>query len=736
MKITMHYSTHQRHRPLTVAALALLSTILLLQGCANPALSDAQELNQAGQYEQALKRLQKASQDKPDDLSVRSATAKQLETTLVVLIAQAQSARNAGRLDEARAVLRRIQAIAPTDPRAQWIEREIEQGPRHQRLLDQAKKDLADNRLDSAEDAVRGILSEDLSNASARDVMSRIQEKREALQRVSALPLKSAGKSVTLEFRDASLRNVFEALSRAANVNFVFDKDVRADSKVSLMLRNTTVEEAMRLILSTQGLERKLLNDNTVLIYQNNAQKQRDYQDLVTRSFYLVNADAKQVQALIRTMTKTRDIYVDDRLNMLVVRDRPEALRMVQQLVEQVDLPEPEVMLDVQVMEVSSTVIDKLGLNWPNTVSYGVPGGTAPLTTYHGLQSYVANPLVTAQLTGSSGGANILANPRIRARNHEKAHVQLGDKVPVFTTTANGTTGSISSSVSYLDVGLKLDIEPTVQLDQDVIMKVALEVSNVANTVTGPDGTVAYQIGTRQATTSLRLKDGETQILAGLIKDSDTKSSAGLPYLNRTPLLGPFFGVQSRDKEKTEVVLLITPHIVRNTTLPSNAGDLLPSGTDAQPGAGGLVTRVSSGSVAIPLAGRAGPAAVQPDMDNGDGAQRPGAVNGVTMGGPEQAFAGSGFQVTVNNATAQVLKTELIFDPTALESQERGGATGRVPMEIAPGQSQGFNFVVKKEASAAPTVLSVVGGPNWQIQIMPNTPQPTPVDTGQAAPAQ
>lgn len=744
-----------RHRPARhgLALVAGLALALAVSGCANPALSDAQELNQGGQYEQALKRLEQASHDHPDDLRLRSALAKQRETTLVVLISQAQSARNAGQLQAARDLLARARAIDPKDPRAGWIEQEMDSIPRHQHLLEQAQKDLDKHLLDGAEDAVRTVISEDPSNTQARELMARTQDAREAALRRSTLPLKAAGKTVTLEFRDASLRNVFEALSRAAGVNFVFDKDVRADSKVSLMLRNTTVDEAMRLILSTQQLERKILDDNTVLIYQANAQKQREYQDLVTRSFYLVNADAKQVQSMIRTMTKTRDIYEDDRLNMLIVRDRPEALRLVEQLIQQVDLPEPEVMLDVQVMEVSTSVIDKLGLNYPNSVNYGIVpdagaavSGTSP-TTYisslKGLRTYVANPLVTAQLTGSAGDTNILASPRIRARNHEKAHVQLGDKVPVFTTTAYGSTGTLSSSVSYLDVGLKLDIEPTIQLDQDVIMKVALEVSNVANTVTGPDGTIAYQIGTRQATTSLRLKDGETQILAGLINDSDTRNSTGLPYLNRTPVLGPLFGVQSHDREKTELVLLITPHIVRNTPLPYNAGDFLASGTDAMPGTS-VASPPSQGTASLAMSGAQGsfarpglaprPRPQGQDAEAGGGADAvsapPAATGGATLSGPEQAFAGSGFQVNVRNTGNDELKTQLSFDPGVLQSTDPNGQGGRIPVDLGPGQSRAFNFMVKPQAPAAPTTLSVDDGPTWDIQVLGQAPTPAPGAAG------
>ena len=137
----------------------------------------------------------------------------------------------------------------------------------------------------------------------------------------------------------------------------------------------------------------------------------------------------------------------------------------------------------------------------------------------------------------------------------------------------------------YLDVGLKLDVEPTVQLDNDVIIKVGLEVSNLMRQVAGPGGSTAYEIGTRTSSTSLRLNDGETQILAGLINDEDRRSAAGMPGLSGMPLLGRLFGVQTDTRNKTEVVLLITPRIVRNLALPDSTLTRMASGTDAAPGA-------------------------------------------------------------------------------------------------------------------------------------------------------
>jgi general secretion pathway protein D len=175
--------------------------------------------------------------------------------------------------------------------------------------------------------------------------------------------------------------------------------------------------------------------------------------------------------------------------------------------------------------------------------------------------------------------ANILANPRIRARNHEKAKILIGERVPNITTTSTAT-GFISESITYLDVGLKLDVEPTVYLNNDVAIKIGLEVSNIVGQQQTKSGTSAYQIGTRTASTVLRLKDGETQILAGLINDEDRSNANKLPGFGDIPLLGRLFGNTNDNRLKTEIILSITPRLIRNIVRPSANAMEFKAGTE------------------------------------------------------------------------------------------------------------------------------------------------------------
>jgi len=339
-----------------------------------------------------------------------------------------------------------------------------------------------------------------------------------------------------------------------------------------------------------------VLNDTTALIYPNTAQKMREYQELVVKSFYVSNADVKQTANLVRTILKTRDIYVDEKSNILVMRDTPNTVRLAEKLIASQDLAEPEVMLEVEVLEVGYNRLLNLGVQYPGSIAWSLVGGggtssttdaTGNTTTSTGtgtpgvfslsewlgrrsnlVRLTVSDPLFALNLRQQDGSTNLLANPRIRVQNKEKAKVLIGERVPVITTTAAATGGFLSQSVTYLDVGLKLEVEPLIHLDDDVSIKLGMEVSSISSTIQTTNGATVYQIGTRNANTVLRLRDGETQILAGLINDEDRRNATKVPGLGDMPVLGHLFSNNNNTNTKTEIVLLITPHLIRTLTRP------------------------------------------------------------------------------------------------------------------------------------------------------------------------
>jgi len=201
------------------------------------------------------------------------------------------------------------------------------------------------------------------------------------------------------------------------------------------------------------------------------------------------------------------------------------------------------------------------------------------------VQLSFTNPLFLFALKQQDSVANTLANPRIRVKNKEKARIHIGDRVPVITTTAAATGGFVSESVTYLDVGLKLEVEPLISLDDEISMKVSLEVSNITNTVKSSSGTLTYQLGTRTAATNLRLRDGETQVLAGLISTDDRRAADRVPFLGELPVAGRLFSHTLDNNNRTEIVLLITPRLARTLARPDAASVEFAAGTEASTGA-------------------------------------------------------------------------------------------------------------------------------------------------------
>jgi general secretion pathway protein D len=518
------------------------------------------------------------------------------------LFAEAEEARAKGNYHEAIGLYDKVLSFLPDDPNALKGKAEVERELVQSKKLDTISELIEKNKLDEAKESVHRVLLENPQNAKALALQQQLNEKSPPPSSRPPQLKPQSDKPVTLELRDANIKVVFEALSRATGINFILDKDIKPDTKASIFIKKARIEEALDMVLSSNGLQKKVLSENTVLVFATTQQKLKDYQDLVIRSFYVSNTSAKQVAALIKSMLKTKDIFVDDRLNMIVMRDTPEAVRIAEKLVAANDLADPEVMLEIEVLEVSRSRLQELGVEFPNRIAVN---SLIPVTTVTSATGVVASSTVntSSQLTlagllnldksrldvspnpavnfrKTTGDVNLLSNPRIRVRNNEKAKILVGDKVPIITTTSTANVG-ISENVTYVDVGLKLDVEPRITADNFINIKIGLEVSSLGERTTTRNGATVFTIGTRDANTVLRLKDGETQVLAGLISDDERKNSSKLPGLGDIPLLGRLFANQQDQKSKTEIVLAITPRIITNIVRPNAEISEYWSGTES-----------------------------------------------------------------------------------------------------------------------------------------------------------
>ena len=569
--------------------------VLALAACsmAPTVVDEARKRFDEGRGEEALAMLQKAA--KENDPAARAAYARMRDLVVAQWLSQAEALRQGGQFEGAATLYNQVQAHDSANARAAAGLAQIEADRRHRAIVASVEQLVRGGKYREAQDALRPVLTENPLQRDARRLQRAIDDKLLKPVIVSVQLRPTILRPISLELREVTLRNVFEVLQRTSGVNFVLDRDVRADQRTTILLREASLEEAIRMVLLTNQLEQKVLNDNTVFVFPNTPQKLREYQELVVKGFYLANADVKQTANMIRTMVKTRDIFIDEKIGLLVIKDTPAAIRLAERLIAAQDLAEPEVMLAVEVLEVSSNRLQQLGIRFPDSLAVSVQGaaGVPGLVTLSEWKSRTSDmvllrftdPLFLLSLRQQDGSTNVLANPRIRVKNKEKARIHIGDRVPVITTTAAATGGFVSESVTYLDVGLKLEVEPLIYLEDEVGIKVGLEVSNIVKEVRASvGGSLVYQIGTRNAATNLRLRDGETQVLAGLISNEDRRLADRVPGIGDLPVAGRLFSNTTDNALRTEIVLLITPQLVRTLSRPDAASVEFAAGTEASTG--------------------------------------------------------------------------------------------------------------------------------------------------------
>lgn len=567
------------------SALTLLA-VLLLGGCAaQNAYREGQSLLASNQTDAGLARLEDALARDPGNTEYRTALLLTRQKLLASHLEHAAAALAAERRAEAEQHYRRALEIDPASKLAKVGLAALLRDARHAQSLSQAATDWEGGKAAAARAQVLAVLEENPRNARGIDLMRQIDARNETAQADSRLAA-AYRKPISIDFKEATIKQVFELVARTSGLNILFDKDVKTDQKTTLSLKDSSVEAAIHYLLMTNQLEQQVMDANTVLIYPNNAAKVKDYQQLVVKTFVLANANAKAVAEMIKTLVKSRDLVIDEKLNMVILRDSPDAIRLAEKLVALQDVAEPEVMLEVEILEVGRDRLMELGVAWPASATL------TPLATSTGAGLTLANlRALSSQSVGvavdplkvnarkEDGDTNLLANPRIRVLNREKAKVMIGNKVPSVSTTLNAT-GFATESVTYLDVGLKLDVEPVIYVNNDVTIKMTLEVSNIISTSRTTSGSSTYTIGTRSANTTLRLKDGETQVLAGLINDEDRRTANKMPGLGDLPVAGRLFGSTLNDGRKSEIVLSITPRLIRNVQRPLAAEGEFFSGTE------------------------------------------------------------------------------------------------------------------------------------------------------------
>ncbi len=536
--------------------LLIVLAVVTLTGCASSgALRAGQLAERERNYDQAVVLYRRAVQERPHDRNAQLGLERAMLRSAQQHYAAGRALARQSRWEEALAEYQIAYELNPT--------------------MGDIERELADMR-----EAVRTRLA--ARNEGQSELEALIERTRHAglpgLELPDGDPLPDA-----VVFREASARTVFSAIGQFAGITVVFDPQF-VDEPVTADLRGTTFGAALETIANSTRNFFQVTAPDTVTIIPDTPQKRREYQQEVVRTFYLSNADVTETIDLLRLVLDLRRIAPVTATNAVSVMDTPERLEAAARLVQTIDKARAEVVIEVQLLEVDRQTMRDYGLD------FAAQGGNAGLTAdsqgfgltvddiarLSGSDLFVSNPMsLFINMLATDRNTRILANPSLRTSDGIAAEAHFGERVPVPVTTftpiaAGGVAQQPITSFNYEDIGVNINILPRIHHNEEVSLELVVEISNISGTGFGD----LPQFGSREISTTLRLRDGETNILAGLIRDDERVTLDGIPGLNRVPVLGRLFGRTRTESQETDIILTLRPHIIRVLDLEEQ--DLLP----------------------------------------------------------------------------------------------------------------------------------------------------------------
>jgi general secretion pathway protein D len=516
----------------------------------------AREEEEMGHWDLAVIKYSQAVEANPASAGFKAALARARLKASEFHFEKGKMYRSSGRPDLAIVELEQTTLLDPTNDYAQ-----VE--------LRKAREDVARQEADR--------------NADSQ--MEKIKKKTRGVRAVTPLLEPSSDRPINLNFPQAKpIKQIYRALADAAGINIIFDPQLK-DDNVSIVLTNIEFQKALETLIRQENHFYKIIDERTILIAADTPANRKTYEDLVIRTFFLSNGDVTEVANSLRALLQTTRISVNKSENSITLRDTADKVSVAERIVEQNDKQLSEVVLDVELLQINTDKADQLGLLLqPYSVSAVIPapggvtnlGGAATLGagffSWGQLKQININSfgfkLPTAQIDfiKNNGAAELLAKPQLRVSEGQKAQLLIGDKVPIPVTTFpvvnSGGGANLATNVTsfqYQDVGIKIEVEPRVHHNKEVTLKLQLEVSQITSFNASGQPT----IGTRTMAANIRLKDGETNFLAGLFRTDKTVHRDTIPWIGDIPLIGRLVSHTNTSATTTDVVLTLTPHIIR-----------------------------------------------------------------------------------------------------------------------------------------------------------------------------
>ena len=568
-----------------------------------------------------------------------------------------------------------------------------------------------------------------------------------------------------LNFNNSSVRDILSIIGSSAGIRITYDQAYQ-DKAYSIELEDVTVEEALQQIMSANQLFYKVINPKTIIVVNDRADKRQQYDDMVVRVFYVSHADAQELSQMVTTIMRVPQMPVapvimpNKTANTITVRATTQVADIIERIIRSNDKPRAEVVIDVQILEVNRQRVKQYGLNLnayalgfifspevapPNTSAAptGAPPSPPPFnvnTISQGVSAadfYMTVPTALVRFLETDSRTKTIAKPQLRGAEGTKLTLNLGDDVPVLQTVfgaaAQGGFATIpQSSYTYRSVGVNVEVTPRVTYEGEIIMELVVENSTVSGSI-DVGGQSAPTFGTRKVTTRLRMREGESNLLAGLLREDDRRSLSGFPGLLRLPVFKQFLSNNDQQITQTDIVMLLTPHIVRTHEL--TADDLSPIyiGTQQNLGLGGPPPLIAPApDEPVPSVGQ-GPTQVIP------------TTPGVSPGGvPRSPVASDPGAQPVNRPTPP--GTSAVPTPIApLPEKPAAPPVGPPPAGAAPQQPAGTVPPGAAPPTAGAPVGTVPAAPGTGAippVALPETPRdkpttpPTPTGPATATPSQ
>ena len=459
--------------------------------------------------------------------------------------------------------------------------------------LESGMRFLEANVLDSALIELQTAVQLDRSNQLAQVELDKVRQAiaaREAGERAESLAemkqraaseraqppvLKPADdQPIFLSFPEAQdVKMIYRALAASAGINVLFAPDLR-DARIPIELKGVTFQQGLELVMRAAGHFYKVYSEDTIFIADDTQQNRRLYEDQMIQSFFLSNAEPEAALNMLRGLVGARNVVEHSELNAIVMKDSADRVRVAEKIIDTFDKSRGEVMVDVELLEVNTSDLQDLGVSLSSyqvTQSLDFEGGAVPLDQIEFLNQsdwILTLPSIIYNFVKQSTNAEILAKPQLRISDGEEAELLIGEQVPVPVTSFN-TSGTVGGNVvpitsfQYRDIGIQIRIEPRIHHNNEISLNAEVEVSSIIGFAPAAQGTSQPLIGTRRISSTIRLKNGETNFLAGLLRTDDNVAEDGIPGLSEIPVLGRLFTKTRDSKERLDLVLTITPHIVR-----------------------------------------------------------------------------------------------------------------------------------------------------------------------------